>query len=216
MQSDRQARERRPLVGTARRRRAAARTPSSGVVRLSAGTRRSASSGRLRGTRLSLRFAQRCRPEVSAPSFPAGVSAETPVIPVGDTPFAALPVPARHPFPAGVRAETGVIRDLGDTRFRCALRSGADRRSAQFSRWGLPCRRVIPSRWGTCRDGRHTGPGRYAVSRPCGPRCRCEHRRSRARQRRTRKNPGAEWPRGSRLFQIRLLLETPILTSPRT
>ena len=36
--SDGQARERRPLVGTARRRRAAGRTPSSGVVRLSAGT----------------------------------------------------------------------------------------------------------------------------------------------------------------------------------
>ena len=33
-----QARERRPPVGTARRRRAAERTPSSGVVRLSAGT----------------------------------------------------------------------------------------------------------------------------------------------------------------------------------
>ena len=37
-QRDAQARERRPLVGTARRRRAAGRTPTSGVVRLSAGT----------------------------------------------------------------------------------------------------------------------------------------------------------------------------------
>ena len=38
MQSDALARERRPPVGTARRRRAAGRTPSSGAVRLSAGT----------------------------------------------------------------------------------------------------------------------------------------------------------------------------------
>ena len=53
--------------------------PRVGVVRLS-GPRRS-SSGRLRGTRLSLRFAQRCRPEVGVPlpaapsgllGFPAG------------------------------------------------------------------------------------------------------------------------------------------------
>ena len=87
MQRDAQARERRPLVGTARRRRAAGRTPTSGVVRLSAGTppisiirtdafrcaarsgadRRSAFQavpailpGRLYA--ISLRFAQRCRP----------------------------------------------------------------------------------------------------------------------------------------------------------
>ena len=97
-----------------------------------------------------------------ASSFPRGVRAETSVIrDLGDTPFAALraavPTGGRRSlagascFPGGVLAETGVIPDLGDTRFRCASRSGADRRSA------VPCQWVILSRWGKCRDVRHPG-----------------------------------------------------------
>ena len=89
MQSNALARERRPPVGTARRRRAAGRTPTSGVVRLSAGT----------------------------PAFS--------VIRTGAwyTPFAALR--------AAVPAPTG--------------RTG--QRSAQFSRWGLPCQRCHLDGW---------------------------------------------------------------------
>ena len=97
---------------------------------------------------VSLRFAQRCRP------------------PPGELARGRRSLACASFFPVGVRAETGVIRDLGDTRFRCASRSGADRRSA------LPCVCAILSRWGTCRDGRHPGSGLYAVSLRFAPRCR--------------------------------------------
>ena len=75
------ARERRPLgssPGGARHRppqaggREGPRVRGGGASR--PGPRRSASSGRLRGTRLSLRSAQRCRPEVGVP-LPARRSA---------------------------------------------------------------------------------------------------------------------------------------------
>ena len=85
MQSDAQARERRPPVGTARRRRAAGRTPSSGGFASRPGPRRSASSGWLRGTRLSLRSAQRCRAPPgepargrAGPAHPAGMKMQFP------------------------------------------------------------------------------------------------------------------------------------------
>ena len=167
-------------------RRAAGRTPSSGVVRLSA-PRHRAERRAGTGTPTSGRHSPPQAGGSKDPEFRGGS-------PLGRDPGvqrhpgdcvvhasgrrrgtrlaalrAAVPTGGRRSrasassFPAGVRAETGVIRDLGDTPFRCALRSGADRRSA------VPCQRVILSRWGTCRDGRHPGTGRYAVSRPCGP-----------------------------------------------
>ena len=75
-------------AGTARRRRAAGKDPESGWFASRPGPRRSASSGRLRGTRLSLRFAQRCRPEVG-PVLPVG--APLPAAPSGLLGFPAGP-----------------------------------------------------------------------------------------------------------------------------
>ena len=101
------------------------------------------------GLRRSPRCAGRCRPEVGVP-VPARRLCS-----IGIAPSArlrrAVPTGGRRSrasgscFPTGVRAETGVIPELGDTRFRCALRSGADRRSA------FPCRRVIYP-LGSCRN----------------------------------------------------------------
>ena len=138
MQSDALARERRPLVGqrSARRRRAARRTPRSEVVPSRPGPRRSASSGRLRGTRLSLRSAQRCRPEVgvpvrTAPSRTGNRLGSAPPRPSG----AAVPTIGREksaasPTGGGVPVRTAPSRTGWGLRRRGPPGRCADRRSA--------------------------------------------------------------------------------------
>ena len=113
--------------------------------------RRSASFGRLRGTRLSLRFAPRCRPggrrsRTCAPSFPRWGTCRD----------------GRHP---------GSGRTAVSLRFAPRCRPGGRR--------SLACAPSFP-RWGTCRDGRHPGSGRTAVSLRFAQRCRPGGRRSRA------------------------------------
>ena len=118
-------------------------------------------------------------------------------------------------FPAGVGAERGTIGNgaiRGSPAFRRAV-PGPTGRTAQRS--AFPCLRAALARGGTCRDGRHTGTGRYVVRPPFGGRCRPGGRRSLAcvlseraavrglvvdTNRVQRKNPGARWPRGSRLI----------------
>ena len=115
---DAQARERRPLVGTARRRRAAGRTPTSGVVRLSAGTP---------AFSISRTDAFRCAARSGADRR------------------SAFPKPSPR------------FNAVGDTRSRCPPGRGADQRSA----FPKPSPRFNADRL-------------YAVSRPSGPRCRPE------------------------------------------
>ena len=177
-----------------------------------------------------------------ASPLPAGVRAETGVIrELGDTWFARLPaggagphredcpevgvpLPARRPCPRGYvpkRASYGNWAIRGSPAFRRAV-PGPTGRTAQRS--AFPCLRAALARRGTCRDGRHTGTGRYVVRPPFGGRCRAPpgglpggrgflagvlSERAAVRglvvgtNRVQRKNPGAGWPRGSSLIQIR-------------
>ena len=50
--------------------------------------------------------------------------------------------PGAPPFPAGVRSEADAIRQLGETRFRCALRSGAGPHRENCPEVGVP----VPAR----------------------------------------------------------------------
>ena len=123
---DAQERERRPPVGTARRRRASGRTPTCGTAPLSARTL-AALVTRRKGN-ADLRPAQPAgggRSRVSPHTGMVLVSALSPSQEV------AFPCPAALPLSQHCAA-------------RPASRGGADRRSAQFSRWGLPCLRVAP------------------------------------------------------------------------
>ena len=77
-------------------------------------------------------------------------------------------------MPAGGRRSKPSPRlfSLGDVRFRAPLgaRCGPE--------VGVPWPACRSAGWGTCRDVRHPGTGKYAVSPRCAGRCRCEHRRS--------------------------------------
>ena len=126
------------------------------------GPPRSALSGRLGGTRLSLRFAQRCRPEVGVPWRPA------PSGPVGfprgaafSQQLAAFPGERVAPWDED-SAERGTIPVFGDTRLRppAGRSAGPHRETGQRS--AFPClRAVMPT-----EDRRSLpGPGRISRSR---------------------------------------------------
>ena len=83
-------------------------------------------------------------------------------------------------FPGGVCAETWTTR-LVWVIAAAALRAAVPAPTGRTGqRSAFPCLRATLSRWGMCRDRRHTGTGRHAVSRPCGPQCRSEDQRSRS------------------------------------
>ena len=169
-----QARERRPLVGTVVRRRAAGKDPKFGGWFTSRpGPRRSASSGRPCGARLSLGSAQRCRPEVytlrTSFSGPSGVrGTEGPAFPAL---CAALP--------AGVRAETGTTPRAGEAR----LPLGSAQRCRPEVRRSLPCAPPCPRGDAPRREPLHglamhafrwappSSADRRRRSLPCAPPC---------------------------------------------
>ena len=163
MQSDRQARERRPLVGTARRRRAAGKDPECGG---------DSPLGRNPGVQRHpdgcVVHAFRC-----ASRSGAGPHRE-------NWPEVGVPVPARHPFPVGYVPRPPSSRNWA-TRGFAALRAAVPAPTGRTGRRSaVPCQCVILSRWGKCRDVRHLGSGRNAVSLRCAQRCRPGGRRSRA------------------------------------
>ena len=111
------------------------------------------------GLRCSLRFAQRCRPEVGVP------------LPVRRlcSMRTALFAPRRGAVPTGGRRSLAcaslVLRQ--DCAVRCASRSGADRRSA------FPCRRVACAQSGLRRSARGAGRCRPEVGVPLPVRRLC-------------------------------------------
>ena len=81
-------------------------------------------------------------------------------------------------FPGGVCAETWTTR-LVWVIAAAALRAAVPAPTGRTGqRSAFPCLRATLSRWGRCREGHHTGTGRYAVRPPSGGRCRPEGRRS--------------------------------------
>ena len=87
-------------------------------------------------------------------------------------PEVGVPLPARHSCRLGYvprRASYGNWAIRGSPAFRRAV-PGPTGRTAQRS--AFPCLRATLARGGTCRDGRHTGTGRYVVRPPFGGRCR--------------------------------------------
>ena len=87
-------------------------------------------------------------------------------------PEVGVPVSARHPFPVGYVRRPPSYGNWA-TRGFAALRAAVPAPTGRTGqRSAVPCQRVIPSRWGTCRDGRHTGTGRHAVSLRFAQRCR--------------------------------------------
>ena len=144
--------ERRPLVGTAARQRSegAYRRPSSRLAlrALAPGCWRYALSPRAVGVPARLHF--HSKPRTAGLFHGAPGRERRPVLPVG----AFRPAPLRVAQRNGVQPFFAVARRYGNAGL------------------GRFCR------WGTRRDMRHHGTGKYALSPRCAGRCRCEHRRS--------------------------------------
>ena len=142
------------------------------------GTGRKASHSETRDPSLPPAFGGLCRPEVGVP-LPARRSARwgrcRDLHHRGTGKYALSPRCAGRcrsedrrslaALPGGVSAETCAIPELGSTPSRPAARGGAGRRPA------FPGR---STRWGRCRDVRHPGTGKYALSPRCAGRCRPE------------------------------------------